>query len=110
MLPRMIAPNAPEALRTELRRIMAENTPAGTVAALRSMAARPDSTDLLATIAIPTLIIVGAEDLLTPPAEARHLHAAIPGSQLTEIPGIGHLSNLEAPAAFNSAVQSFLSS
>jgi pimeloyl-ACP methyl ester carboxylesterase len=110
MLPRMIAPNAPEALRTELRRIMAENTPAGTVAALRSMAARPDSTDLLATIAIPTLIIVGAEDLLTPPAEARHMHAAIPGSQLIEIPGIGHLSNLEAPAAFNSAVQSFLAS
>jgi pimeloyl-ACP methyl ester carboxylesterase len=97
-------------LRTELRRIMAVNAPAGTAAALRSMAARPDSTDLLATIAIPTLIIVGAEDVITPPAEAQHMHANIPGSQLIEIPGVGHLSNLESPAAFNSAVQSFLAS
>jgi len=111
MLPRLVAAHAPDVLRAEIRTIIAENTSAaGTAAALRSMAARPDSTDLLTTITIPTLIIVGSEDLLTPPAEAHRLHAGIAGSQLIEIPNVGHLSNLEAPAAFNAAVQAFLDS
>jgi pimeloyl-ACP methyl ester carboxylesterase len=74
------------------------------------MAARPDSTSLLATIAVPTLVIVGAEDAFTPPADARAMHTAISNSRLVELPGAGHLSNLEAPDAFNAAVGQLLDS
>jgi 3-oxoadipate enol-lactonase len=79
------------------------------VAALRAMAARPDSTPLLSTFVVPTLVIVGSEDTLTPPSEAHALHDGIANSRLVEIPGAGHLSNLENPEAFNAAVEEFLS-
>lgn len=62
---------------------------------------RPDATPTLATITVPTLIICGDEDVLTPVAESRALQAAIPGSRLEVIPGAGHVSNFEAPEVFN---------
>jgi pimeloyl-ACP methyl ester carboxylesterase len=108
MLPKLLSSNAPEELRAEVRGIIEANDRAGIAAALRAMAARPDSTPLLATIAIPTLIVVGAEDGLTPPSDARAMHAAIAGSQLVELPGAGHLANLEASEAFNIAVDNLL--
>jgi 3-oxoadipate enol-lactonase len=108
MLPKLLSSNAPEQLRAELRGIIEANDRAGIAAALRAMAARPDSTPLLATIAVPTLIIVGAEDGLTPPSDARAMHAAIAGSQLVELPSAGHLANMEAPEAFNTAVDNLL--
>ena len=108
MLPKLLASSAPEELRAEVRRLIEANDRAGIAAALRAMAARPDSTPLLATIDVPTLIVVGTEDGLTPPSDARAMHAAIAGSQLVELPGAGHLSNLEAPEAFNAAVHDLL--
>jgi pimeloyl-ACP methyl ester carboxylesterase len=108
MLPKLLAPQASDDLRAEIRRIIEANDRAGIAAALRSMAARPDSTPLLATIDVPTLIIVGAEDGLTPPSDARAMHAAIGGSRLVEIEGAGHLSNMEAPEEFNAAVRTLL--
>jgi 3-oxoadipate enol-lactonase len=63
---------------------------------------------LLSTIHVPTLIIVGAEDTVTPPEIAEKMHGAIGGSELTVIAGAGHLSNLEQPEAFNGAVARFL--
>ena len=57
---------------------------------------------------MPTAVIVGAEDALTPPAEAERLHVAIPGSTLTVIPDAGHLSSLEQPTAFNAAVRALV--
>jgi 3-oxoadipate enol-lactonase len=69
---------------------------------------RPDSTPLLATIRVPSLVIVGSEDVLTPPAEMRRMAEAIPGSTFVEIPGAGHLANLEDPTAVNDALQGFL--
>jgi pimeloyl-ACP methyl ester carboxylesterase len=109
MLPKLLASSAPQALRDEVRRLIEANQPAGIAAALRAMAARPDSTPQLASIDVPTLIVVGSEDALTPPSESRAMHAAIAGSKLVEIPGAGHLANLEAPEAFNTAVDEFLS-
>ncbi len=108
MLPKMLSPNAPAALRDEVRGIIESNDRAGIAAALRAMAARPDSTPLLATIDVPTLVIVGAEDALTPPSDAEAMFNAIPGCRIAEIPGVGHLSNLEAPEAFNAEVTEFL--
>jgi 3-oxoadipate enol-lactonase len=108
MLPKLLAAAAPAALRDEVRRMIEANDRAGIAAALRAMAARPDSTPLLATIDVPTLVIVGAEDALTPPSEANALYEAIPGCRLVEIPGAGHLANLDAPEEFNAAMDEFL--
>jgi pimeloyl-ACP methyl ester carboxylesterase len=109
MLPKLLSGGAPAALRDEVRHMIEANQPAGIAAALRAMAARPDSTPLLATIDVPALIVVGSEDALTPPSESRAMQAAIAGSKLVEVPGAGHISNLEAPEAFTEAVEKFLS-
>jgi pimeloyl-ACP methyl ester carboxylesterase len=68
------------------------------------MAARPDSTPLLAEIRVPTTVVVGAEDALTPPAEAQVMHNAIADSRFVVIPHAGHLSAIERPAEFNLAL------
>jgi pimeloyl-ACP methyl ester carboxylesterase len=57
---------------------------------------------------VPTLVLVGNDDALTPPARAEALAAAIRGARLVTIPGAGHLSNLEQPEHFNAAVRAFL--
>ena len=80
----------------------------GVVGALEAMMDRPDSTPTLATIDVPTLIIVGAEDVLTPPKEARAMHERIAGSRLEILAGAGHVSNVERPAAFNHVASEFL--
>ena len=69
---------------------------------------RPDSTPLLATIKVPTLIIAGEEDTLIPMQDAENMAKAIKGSKLVKIPAAGHLSNLEQPEAFNQALAAFL--
>jgi 3-oxoadipate enol-lactonase len=76
--------------------------------ALRALMTRPDSTPLLASVHVPTLIVVGDEDGITPPAAAEEMHRAIAGSELVRIPLAGHLSNLEQPAIFNAALAAFL--
>lgn len=93
-----------------LTRQLMDNPSTGFVGALEAMKARPDSTPLLAGIAVPTLVVVGAEDRLTPPAVAEEMQLAVPASKLAVLQGAGHLSNLEAPEGFNSAVAGFLSS
>ena len=80
----------------------------GVVGAIEAMIARPDSTATLATIDVPALIVVGEEDVLTPPDEARALHDAIADSRLEVIPAAGHVSSFERPAAFNSVVSDFV--
>jgi 3-oxoadipate enol-lactonase len=87
-----------------------DNPPAGFVGALEAMKGRPDSTGDLASISVPTLIIVGENDGVTPPDASRKLHEHIGGSKLVVIPESGHLSNLEAPEAFNGAFGEFLNS
>ena len=57
---------------------------------------------------VPTLVLVGADDCITPPAAGQTLADGIPGARLAVLPGAGHLSNLEAPDAFNAAVRAFL--
>jgi pimeloyl-ACP methyl ester carboxylesterase len=93
----------------KVKDLMAENPPAGFIGALEAMKNRPDSSDLLSGIDVPTLVIVGENDGITPPDAARKIHEHIGGSRLVVIPEAGHLSNLEAPEAFNGAVAEFLS-
>jgi 3-oxoadipate enol-lactonase len=80
----------------------------GIVGALEAMMARPDSTPTLATIDVPTLVIVGSEDAVVPVDEAESMSDRIAGSQLQVIDGAGHVSNLERPAAFNHVTSEFL--
>ena len=88
---------------------MLESAPVpGIVGALEAMRDRPDSTSTLSTIDVPTLIIVGDEDVLTPVAESRAMHGAITGSRLEILAGAGHASNFERPAAFNHVTSEFL--
>ena len=92
-----------------VRDLILSNSSEAIAGAIRALMSRPDSTPLLATIHVPTLIVVGAEDTLTPRANADEMHGAIAGSELVEIAGAGHLSNLEAPDLFDAALARFLS-
>jgi pimeloyl-ACP methyl ester carboxylesterase len=76
--------------------------------AIKALMTRPDSTSLLSSIHCPTLVIVGEQDTLTPPALSEQMHKAIAGSEYVVIPRAGHLSNLEQPEAFNAALARFL--
>ncbi len=80
----------------------------GMVGALEGMASRPDSTPGLAAISCPTLVVVGSDDTIAPPAMAREMAAAIPHAELVEIPGAGHLSPLEHPPLVNAGLVRFL--
>lgn len=91
-----------------VHRMMAQAPADGIIGALEAMMLRPDSTALLPTIDVPTLIVVGDEDIPTPPKESRAMHEKIAGSTLEVIAGAGHLSNLERPAAFNHVLTEFL--
>jgi pimeloyl-ACP methyl ester carboxylesterase len=88
---------------------LVESAPPAAVAwAQRAMAARPDSFADLRTVGVPTLILVGAEDELSPLADAKAMADATPGSTFVEIAAAGHLSAIEAPDDFNAALLGFL--
>ena len=108
MLPKLLRKEPDPAVVKAVRHLIADCTPAGIAAAQRGMARRPDSTPTLATITVPTLVVVGEEDGFTPPAEAEKLAKGVKGAKLVRIPGAGHLSNLENPAAFDRALVEFL--
>ena len=91
-----------------VHRMIAQTKPEAIAAALVAMMQRPDSTPTLATITVPTLVIVGDEDVPTPVKDARAMHQGIPGSRLEIVAGAGHLANLERPAAFNHLMTEFV--
>jgi pimeloyl-ACP methyl ester carboxylesterase len=88
-------------------RILA-TSPKGIAQALHGLGARADSHETLGQIRVPTLVVVGEEDVLTPPEEAEAMAAGIAGSRVDMIPRAGHLSNLENPSAYNDALTRFL--
>jgi pimeloyl-ACP methyl ester carboxylesterase len=91
-------------------RTMIEATPVtGIIGALEAMRDRSDSTPLLPTISgIPTLVVVGEEDRLTPPDQARSIAEAIPGARLEIVAGAGHLPPMERPPVVTEVVRRFL--
>jgi len=93
-----------------MHRMIAQAPVAGIIGATEALMSRPDSTETCATIDVPTLVVVGDEDVLTPPRDAAKLADAIRGSRLEVLQGAGHLSNVERPAAFNTVVSEFLAS
>jgi pimeloyl-ACP methyl ester carboxylesterase len=87
--------------------IMAEFHPGGVRVMLHAMA-ESDLRDVLPTVKVPTLLLYGEEDQRSPLSVAREMESAIPGSTLVLLPGVGHMSNIEAPETFNAAVKEFL--
>jgi 3-oxoadipate enol-lactonase len=99
--------NAPQ-VEARVRALAAANSDESVAGMIRALMSRPDSSPLLPGIHIPTLIVVGEEDTLTPPSAAESMHARIAGSELVRIGGAGHLSSLERPEEFNAALARFL--
>ena len=93
-----------------VRAMIESTTPEGIAGSLDALAQRADSTDRLAKIAVPTLIIAGEEDSLAPPRETAEWAKRIPGSRFVALPAAGHLPNLETPEAFNAQLKYFLAS
>lgn len=112
MLPKLLSESTrrqrPD-LVEEVRTMIVANGTETIAGAITAMMTRPDSTSMLPSIKLPTLILVGEEDVVTPPQLSVEMHKAIAGSELVRIPGAGHMPNLEQPAVFNDAVRTFLS-
>ena len=95
-------------LAARVREVILGNAPRGIADALLGLGARADSTPTLGQIRVPTLIVCGEEDVLTPPAESEAMAKAIAGSRLALIPKAGHLASWEQPAAFHAELSPFL--
>jgi pimeloyl-ACP methyl ester carboxylesterase len=108
VLHRMVAPYADAEVAAHVHRMMTAAPPEGAAAALRGRAERPDYRELLTRVAVPALVVVGADDTYTPVRDAEAMHAALPDSTLRVIESAAHLPNLERPAEFNRALSAFL--
>ncbi|MEU1365681.1 alpha/beta fold hydrolase [Streptomyces sp. NPDC005803] len=111
VIDKMLAPYNVTALpdvAAQVLGMMRSTAPEGAAAALRGRAERPDYRESLAGAGVPVLVVVGADDVYTPVAEARVLHGLIPEAELAVVEGAGHLPNLERPAVFNDALTGFL--
>lgn len=111
MMPRLVSAstlaNRPDVVKA-VRDVEAGATLDGIVGALTAMAERPSSVGDLAGIAVPALIIVGAEDPITPPADAQAMDAAIPDAHLATIANAAHMTTLEQPAEVSAAIAEWL--
>lgn len=93
---------------THVMEMMVTTPRRGAAAALRGRAQRVDYLPVLKQIQVPTLVVVGREDVYTPVELAEQLHEQIPGAKLAVIENAGHMPNLEQPGAFNEALGSWL--
>lgn len=111
MIDKLLAPATREArpdLEAGLLEMMGGQAPGAVAQALVAMARRHDSTPMLPHLDIPTLVVVGVEDVIATPSEARLMAGEIPGAQLVEISGAGHMAPMEQPAAVSRALASWL--
>lgn len=112
MIPKLLGPATLEirpAVVEEVKRIGSRQSTEAIVRAVEALRDRPDAVPGLANISVPTLVLVGDQDAITPLAVAEKLAGGIPGAKLVVVPTAGHMSNLENPDVFNSAVAEFLS-
>ncbi len=110
MLPKFFAPATNERqpqLIEATRKVILRTQPQGIAAALLGMAQRPDVTSRLAEIHVPSLVICGQHDVISPPAEMRQIAGALPSARYVEISDAGHMAPLEQPAAVNTAIREF---
>lgn len=110
-LPKLLAPRTlgeqPEVV-ARVRKMILRSDPKGSAAAQRGMAARRDYSNDLASINVPTLVIVGRDDPIRPVADAEFMHDRIQDSRLQIIEDAAHMTNMEQPEVFNRALVGFL--
>jgi pimeloyl-ACP methyl ester carboxylesterase len=109
MIPTMFSESPPPEPVEEFRQIMLEMHPAGFRTMARSLA-EADLRDVLARIAVPTLLLYGDKDVRAPLTVAQDLHTKIPASRLVIMLGVGHMSSVEAAEGFNTELRGFLRS
>jgi pimeloyl-ACP methyl ester carboxylesterase len=113
LVPRLLSATTraaqPEVVR-QVREMIERQPVPGIVGALTALRDRPDSRPTLGAVRVPTLVLVGEDDELTPPAAAQAMAAAIAGAQYVAIPAAGHLAPLEQPLAVARALGDFLGS
>lgn len=108
MLPNLLAEGATQEVQDEVL-VMFDALPGDTSAEdSLAMKDRPDSTPMLPSITVPTLVIEGAGEQLLPAGTARSMVDAIPGARLVSIPNAGHFAPVENPDAVNGAIRGFL--
>jgi 3-oxoadipate enol-lactonase len=95
-------------LESTVRRLIKQQSPEGIRGAIQRMMERLDATPVLAALRVPTLIVVGEEDALTPVEESKRMAEVVAGARLEVIPRAGHLANMEQPARFNAVLTDFL--
>ncbi len=111
MMPKLFASTTSERqpeLTDQIRRTVLATNPIAIAAAHRGMAIRPDVSSFLPTIRVPTLVIVGEYDAISPPAEMRSISESLPDSQFIVISNAGHMAPLENPSAVNQVIHAFL--
>lgn len=91
-----------------IRQIIGNTHPRLIAGTLLALAARTDTTASLSAITIPTLIMVGEHDRITPPEASRAMHERITGSEMALIPHAAHMSPMENPGAVNARLMEFL--
>lgn len=112
MVPKLLAPGASESkpdVAGQVRAMIEACPPMTIERALAALRDRPDSSDSLRRVRVPTLIVVGEGDQVTPPTLAETMRQLVPGAALVTIPGAGHLSPVEQPGLVSEAIRSFSS-
>jgi 3-oxoadipate enol-lactonase len=111
MLPKLLTPETvskrPEVVK-RVRDMMLKTKPQGAASALLGMAQREDLSEFISTIAVPTMVIVGREDAITPVGDSEKMESKIQPSHLVVLDNAGHVSNLEQTEHFNYALVKFL--
>lgn len=105
--PQSLSPKSEEVIT--IQKIIESNSPSGICGALLALVSRTDTTSSLQAIQVPTLILVGEHDMLTPVSASEEMHQRISGSEMSVIKNAAHLSNLENSQEFNRRVSEFLS-
>lgn len=106
--PPLLSEGADPALWDKVKEIIRRQPAHAIAAASLGMAERTDSRPILGEVDVPTAVIVGSADTLTPPEMSHTIADAIPGAELTVLDGAGHLSNLEDPDGFTQGVRNLL--
>jgi pimeloyl-ACP methyl ester carboxylesterase len=104
LMPLLVHPQASEAVKQAVREMMDDAGAAAFVRQQRAIMTRPDSRPSLANIVCPTLVLVGAQDALTPPMLAEEMAGAVPRARLVRVADSGHMSAMEQPDAVTAAL------
>jgi 3-oxoadipate enol-lactonase len=109
ILPRLLSPDGMKRrdLVERVRRVILRQKPEALESDLKAMRDRPDSTSLLPQLGVPTLVIAGEHDTISPVAESQAMATAIPGARFVVIPGAAHLTPMENPGAVAQALGDF---